>query len=1478
MKHFKREVRRICAYILIVAMVVSLGTGAIPMEVLAEQNNETQVTMGDMGQGYSVEGTTSVGNLLADELMQTSDMLTEGAGYNIYSIAVEGQIATVEYSTLQDCILMVVIYDEEGTQLIGSGTEDILAEENQARVCIDMETMPTYFMVKAYMLDHVNMKPLNQEYSSPLYTESMQKLLNSTVDDYRANRVLQLSNDRTTNFMVFEDSTIRVESDEYTNVVTDQGDGSYKVENSDSTIKELKVGEIAAIGDEENLTIIKVKSIAVDGDTVTITEDEVELEEVFSHVKVENFADGENAVVDEATCPQGVTYVGDTKDEIPALTQKGKNVYVDGNFEADFSDGIKVTGNFKFGKKFEIGEKSFANGKGTAKGDVTFSVCTEFKLLLTGEQKFVELTIGIEGALNVELKGDLLGGEKGEIPFPVIYVPTAIGITFNVQPKILIEANVELNLSAAITGKIGFRYDSTAYDKLQGIFDRDISFLSASIEGTLGIGFGIEVSTNIISEKLLEIGVLGAIMTRSQIQNNPKAYNHTCEVCFSGSTDTALEAEPILEFLEEDVLKKDKDIEAEVKVVGARIPLGQWYLSVDNFKFGLGECPYTEIGAYPLEFTVTDGKGNNLRFVNVFIEGKSAEGEEINGRYVTDANGRVYVPELPIGGYDIKLTKTGYRDALKYIKWNYNKILPTMYMYKYENEYSEDITVGEDSKVYELAEHRDGYLEELILKNDNYIYSEEPFKNSRIGKVTIKDGVTKIPDGLFKNCIIDEIDIPNSVVEIGNYAFSGAKLPEKMELGANVNKVGSYAFWRTDVEIPCVEIGEETVLEEFAFSGITIGEVKLLNDASKYKNYLYENYFDDNLRKYFYKGAFTGTQIGKVSFDANVTEVPRDLFKESKIQEISIPETVNYIQAYAFYKADLPDNFELGKRENEIGIYDLAFGETFLKRVVIDGDNYYGSRPFYGCTIENVEITNCASGESGSIFECATLGKVTISPTVEVIGDRMFLCSNIKEIKIPNTVRQIDAYAFQYATLPDGMNLHENIVYQGSGIFCGTQLNKVSINVGSRYDLYTFRDAQINELTLMYDEEKDINRTSNMFNEAVIQKVIITDKVKRIPKYFFSNANIKEINIPDTLEVIDSAAFEYATLPKITFVNGILYKQWLFGSAKIEELTLHQIDDEYVENCPSSCAKIKKVIISDDVSKIPNYIFRDNSIENIVIPGNVKEIGRSAFGRATLPADFKVPASVIVGFDAFGGSTYNYIPPVTSSQEVMQDSSDNPFEIISSPNAEQEDINNGPDNSLSAITRNGSQELSQEGISQAEELQSVTSQPDTPQEIITPVKTQAKNATLTGLRPNDIYNFYSVKEKEDYMSIEDILSPDNVLYITQVETDAEGKASVTYSPREEGTPVVEFATSMSRYSIADAKAPVENIFHTGDVYEILPTVIKDGKTLDIYEDYSLVGDYEVSDIGKYQIGIYGENDYCGAIIVDFQIFDFADLT
>ena len=73
-------------------------------------------------------------------------------------------------------------------------------------------------------MDTYDLSPLCAAYDTPMYTREMQELLESTVDDYDSDRVLNLDEDETTNFAVYADDTIVIEGGTDVNTVIIDGE------------------------------------------------------------------------------------------------------------------------------------------------------------------------------------------------------------------------------------------------------------------------------------------------------------------------------------------------------------------------------------------------------------------------------------------------------------------------------------------------------------------------------------------------------------------------------------------------------------------------------------------------------------------------------------------------------------------------------------------------------------------------------------------------------------------------------------------------------------------------------------------------------------------------------------------------------------------------------------------------------------------------------------------------------------------------------------------------------------------------------------------------------------------------------------------------------------------------------------------------------------------------------------------------------
>ena len=302
-----KKVKRILASMLAIALLITM----LPATVQATEGSQTTVE----SDSVTVEGTNGFGNLLSAEIQEEQRATEESGfsgGYSVIGLTIENGVATVEYGTLEEAILVVSLYTEDGLQLLISGTAVVKPEETVAEITLEGE-MPAYFMASAYLLDTYDYSPLCSAYDTPLYTQEMQELLASTVEDYDADRVLNLDESTDTNFAVYSDTTKVIEYVDGVNTVASADDetATYVIENADENISGLQTGEVVAYPYGENeILIVKVASVSVDGTMVTITGDELEMEEVFSHVKIEGKGNTANVVVDDTTGDSGVIYKG----------------------------------------------------------------------------------------------------------------------------------------------------------------------------------------------------------------------------------------------------------------------------------------------------------------------------------------------------------------------------------------------------------------------------------------------------------------------------------------------------------------------------------------------------------------------------------------------------------------------------------------------------------------------------------------------------------------------------------------------------------------------------------------------------------------------------------------------------------------------------------------------------------------------------------------------------------------------------------------------------------------------------------------------------------------------------------------------------------------------------------------------------------------------------------------------------------------
>ncbi|MCI8360803.1 MAG: hypothetical protein HFE86_05635 [Clostridiales bacterium] len=103
-----------------------------------------------------------MGRLLAGALEEPAGEEQQGGETGLSAITVTGRTAQVSLHTAVGGTLLAAVYDEETQVMLASGRSPVSAGDQTAQVEFDLETLPDYFIVRAFLLDEDLASPLRR--------------------------------------------------------------------------------------------------------------------------------------------------------------------------------------------------------------------------------------------------------------------------------------------------------------------------------------------------------------------------------------------------------------------------------------------------------------------------------------------------------------------------------------------------------------------------------------------------------------------------------------------------------------------------------------------------------------------------------------------------------------------------------------------------------------------------------------------------------------------------------------------------------------------------------------------------------------------------------------------------------------------------------------------------------------------------------------------------------------------------------------------------------------------------------------------------------------------------------------------------------------------------------------------------------------------------------------------------------------------
>ena len=1138
MEHIQKILLRITALVLAAVLTAGLLPSASAERFTSEVDTRE----------YNMEGQSILGSMIVNDLNEAQQSDTGDSLYDVTDLVIDGSTATVEFYAEEDAELVVALYTEDGAQLLTSAKTDVTADMTQATLTFDGE-MPQYFTAAAYLLDSYDFSPLCAPYESIRYTREIQELLASDIHDYDPELVLNLDESERTNFVVYDETTIRITEQEGVNLVTfaDYDNLIYVIENADEQFTSLTEGDVFAYvyGEDQQLLMAKVAGIDIDGTTVTIQGGELELEDVFSHVKLQAVSDPDTMTVDESTGAEGVVYLGR------------------GGTAGDC--GPQAVGSFF--KSFEFELPHIQTGDYDFSGKLGLDLEVEMEVLIEGTSRFVRFDMSYTSTLTFEM--DLTGDDaKLEIPINKILVPIIPRLVdVGISPNLVLRFNASISGTISSSASVGMQISQKGWGlpKIKERCKKPSGELSFQVEGT--VFFGLELEPEIVlacGAGELNLGFEGGFVaegTLVKISDEDTGLHHDCVGCVTGecSIKIGMTAEGRLGWFD-----------VETTLAGKKFPLPKldFYLCLYHGERGFGECPHM------------------LRRITVKV--RDAQGDPVQGASVHSYHENLYISDdytneegvaeiyLPKGKHEVTVRKDGLTEV-KSVNANKPKKLNVSLKLNVPEQGSD----GEDQEgPFNGSDNNDyadyGKLAYSGSCGDNLTW--EFYEGGTLfiegkGSMYDYDYMDRAP-WYAHAAKIDTIEIARGVTSIGELAFHGLSNVTTANLADTIVSIGSRAFdgckHLTDITIP----DGVTVIRECTFEECPRLETLELGTGLKrietgafgdvYSSYEIPEIaiYVDTLKQWL------SLEIEDVTASPSCGRYVALVPDDALLPDLTIPDGITEIREYAFHNVKNISYFEIPDHVTTIGARAFEFcefdGISFGR-----GLTYVGEDAFYryGNSIDVVETPSlkdwleiefangCANplhyGDGGlntyrspelyinGIFADRIVipdGTVLTNPRSFVSYDKLVSLTFPSDLKkIPNSFLA-GCCNLEAVEIPAGVTVIGNAAFSGCESL--TELiipgNVTSIGNGAFSDCYGLTSMTI---------PSNVTEIGNslFYNCAYLESVTIPYHMTRIPNGMFSDCvSLKNVTIPDRVTSIGQSAFaSCASLESIEIPQGV---------------------------------------------------------------------------------------------------------------------------------------------------------------------------------------------------------------------------------------------------------------------------------------------------------------------------------------------------
>ena len=520
------------------------------------------------------------------------------------------------------------------------------------------------------------------------------------------------------------------------------------------------------------------------------------------------------------------------------------------------------------------------------------------------------------------------------------------------------------------------------------------------------------------------------------------------------------------------------------------------------------------------------------------------------------------------------------------------------------------------------------------------------YGNNKLAKLSLNEGIIKIGASAFVNCShLSEINIPDSLEEVGYGIFENC---ERLITEYNGAYYVNNWLYKVNSNLNYIDLRYDTV-------GIL---------SLAFIDYYGEIFIPANVNKIL-SGAFYSCSIPEIRVDSNnqnYKSVNGDLYSKdgktllaisqdewAEYNEFTVPEGVETLCDYLFTSERRIEVVNLSSTVKDVS------AEVFFDSCV--------SNIFVSPYNENYKaVDGVLYSKDGKDLICFPpfkfLDYYEILEGTENIKEYAFTTNSYNvqlQLQFPNTIKQIESYAFAYRSniveldLPEGLQTICDYAFVGSGIK-GISIPSSVESIGRGifadcWNLYSLVTPFIGK-TVDDDETCDFRYLFSFVDGDWYDCNIIyleLTKAKRIPDLYMAE-DLEWLVIPSTVEVIDSVGswddlyyIEVAeNNPNYKSIDGNLYSK---DGKTLVRYAGGKTDSDFIipegvtiigSDAFNNSNNLASVSIPEGVTAIGNSAFEGcNNLKTVIIPEGVTIIGDYAFYCCNNLVSVSIPESIM---------------------------------------------------------------------------------------------------------------------------------------------------------------------------------------------------------------------------------------------------------